>query len=310
VSTAARVLAGTARWACERGHCAALLGALPAGCVHCCVTSPPYYRLRAYLDDGHPDKALELGTEETPEEYVERTVCAFRAVRRVLHPSGTLWLNLGDSYASHGAGADGKELAYQPAAVNRKARKPPAGLKAKDLVGVPWMVAFALRADGWYLRQWCPWVKRNQMPESVEDRPGTGCETVFLLSKRADYFFDMETVKRANSSLGTNQGADARNFRSSDLWFDSVGMLLAGESDAPELLGFDVTLGSYKGAHFAVMPRRLVEPCVLAGTSAKGVCPACGAPWVRVVERERKPTRPGKDTKVTPKMKPQLFSEE
>jgi len=173
--------------------------------------------------------------------------------------------------------------------------------------------------DRAHLRQWLPWVKRNPMPESVTDRPGSACEVVFLLSKRADYFFDAEAVKRAGSegshgggvkgksSLVGNghsglqcaqpAGEGGRNFRNADLWFDSVGLLLAGESADP--LGLDVTTKPYKGAHFAVMPPGVVEPCVLAGTSARGVCPHCGGPWVRLVERERKATRPGTDSKVT-----------
>ena len=160
----------------------------------------------------------------------------------------------------------------------------------------------------------------NSMPESVTDRPGTSCEWVFLLAKRPDYFFDMEAVKRAasqpagepvltgqrkrgelqslkSSTLGTNVGPDSRNLRTSDLWFDSVGMLLA-DTDEPDLLGFDVTPERYKGAHFAVMPTRLVAPMVLAGTSARGVCPHCGEPWTRAVAKERKATRPGTDSKV------------
>lgn len=170
----------------------------------------------------------------------------------------------------------------------------------------------------------------NSMPESVTDRPGTSCEWVFLLAKRPSYFFDMEAVKRAGSPataadkrIGTERAhdfdtaaanfgdvtaartqarnavgnADTRNLRTSDLWFDSVGMLLA-DTDEPDLLGFDVTPERYKGAHFAVMPTRLVAPMVLAGTSARGVCPHCGEPWTRAVAKERKATRPGTDSKV------------
>jgi hypothetical protein len=192
------------------------------------------------------------------------------------------------------------------------------GHKQKDLINTPNMVAEALREDGWYLRSAAPWLKRNPMPESVSDRPGSGCEWVFLLAKRPDYFFDMEAVRRtakgesggyfgSKKQVGTGRkdvGAPCqtewsdRNLRTSDLWFDSVGMLLAGDDPYPEIVGFDVTPERYKGAHFAVMPTRLVEPCVLAGTSARGVCPGCGEPWVRQVERSRQATRPGTDSKV------------
>lgn len=329
--TIADVLANRAPWAVAFGDCGTSLSAVPDDSVHCCVTSPPYYGLRAYLPEDHPDKALEIGSEESPEEYVERMVGAFRHVRRVLHPSGTLWLNLGDTFANDVKGPNGQPGPALDGSPNTE--MPPknwrgCGLKKKDIIGAPWMVAFALRADGWYLRQWCPWVKRNPMPDSTEDRPGTACETVFVLAKRSDYFFDMEAVKRSVSpssaarlqqdidhqdgSPRANGGSrknrkmkavgndETRNFRSSDLWFDSVGMLLAEDSE--QILGLDVTLKSYKGAHFAVMPKKLVEPCILAATSAKGVCPHCGEPWVRLVEKDRKPTRPGRDTKVTAKM--------
>ena len=353
------VLGGGASWSCVEGDCIAGMRTLPDECVHCCVTSPPYYGLRDYgtarWDGGdpacdhqlpcdapngnkgqpttHPGRHVsrfcakcgafkideQIGLEGTPEAYVAKLVDVFREVRRVLHPSGTLWLNLGDSYArmqENNVPQSKNPLCQPPAGTGRIKN---AGLKPKDLIGIPWMVAFALRADGWYLRQWCPWVKRNPMPESVTDRPGTGCETMFLLSKRSDYFFDMEAVKRLaapdasprdrdNSKLNNTPGRtrmaglthneyESRNMRSSDLWFDSVGMLLAGEEE-PELLGFDVTTKPYKGAHFAVMPKKLVEPCILAGTSAAGVCPKCGEPWVRAVKKVRVATRPGNDTKV------------
>lgn len=300
------VFDGDALWAVECGSARERMASWPSDSVHCAITSPPYYALRDYGVSG------QIGLEDTPERYVEQLVEVFREVRRVLHPSGCLWLNLGDSYNQGAKGI--------------------AGIKAKDLLGIPWMVAFALRSSGWYLRQWCPWVKRNPMPESVTDRPGTACETVFLLSKESSYFFDMEAVKREPVTEADGRGSweerlanghprerygkrppkkgvtgytmpsiapseTGRNFRSSDLWFDSVGM--GGERDDFTLLGFDVTTKPYKGAHFAVMPKKLIEPCVLSGTSARGVCPKCGEPWVRQVRRERKATRPGTDTKVT-----------
>lgn len=240
-----------------------------------------------------------------------------------------MFLNLGDSYAGGGgycptapSAATSKSGKYGGlGALKAGGIKPGGGIKAKDLLLIPTTVAAALRADGWYLRSACPWVKRNPMPESVTDRPGNGCEWVFLLTKNPSYYFDMEAVKRATSDNtnwtypqpdkasragvtrnGKNNSTmrvetDSRNLRTSDLWFDSVGMLLAGD-DEPDLLGFDVTPERYKGAHFAVMPTRLVSPMVLAGTSARGVCPHCGEPWTRAVAKERKATRPGTDSKV------------
>lgn len=333
VATSADILAGNARWSVTQSDCIEWLRSLPDNSVHCCVTSPPYFALRSYLPHDHPAKSLEVGSEESPERYVARMADVFREVRRVLHPSGSMFLNLGDSYSSSPPGCKGVSGSSNLNGVNsesgtyrdrlekgtgakRDTSKLP-GIKPKDLIGVPWMVAFALRADGWWLRGHCPWVKRNPMPESVTDRPGTACEEVFLLAKQPDYFFDMEAVKRrattgANGSsftdardhatkpnLGTGPRAGdngSRNFRNSDLWFDSVGLLMG---DDGELLGFDVTTKPYKGSHFAVMPKAIVEPCILAGTSAKGVCPECGEPWRRQVTKTRKATRPGTGSKVT-----------
>jgi DNA modification methylase len=303
-ATAADVLASRAAWAVECADVLAFLAGLPDGCVNCCVTSPPYYALRDYGVAG------QIGLEDTPAAYVERLAGVFREVRRVLHKSGTLWLNIGDSFAANGRYDAAYEAKRERPALNGGARELAKvgaeprtgirgdGIKPKDLIGVPWLLAFALRADGWYLRQECPWVKRNPMPESVTDRPSTACEKVFLFSKSADYFFDMEAVRRVGSPatakdkrVGTDRvfalenGAgygDSRNFRSADLWFDSVGMLLA---DDGQMLGFDVNPAPYKGAHFAVMPPKLVEPCVLAGTSDGGCCAECGSPRRRVTER-------------------------
>ncbi|MGM4987371.1 DNA-methyltransferase [Tardiphaga sp. 841_E9_N1_2] len=202
-----------------------MLRTLPDESVHCCVTSPPYFGLRDYGVDG------QIGLEATPEDFVAEMVDVFREVKRVLRDDGTLWLNLGDSYAGSGRGgyaggkgtldgsttgqdnsrvARGSQLAaglhsrqVAEGALGRAWVPPPAGLKQKDLIGIPWMVAFALRADGWWLRQWHPWVKRNPMPESTQDRPTSACETIFLLSKAPTYFYDYEAVKRtmAESSV-------------------------------------------------------------------------------------------------------------
>lgn len=303
---------------------------LPKNSLSCVVTSPPYYALRKYLPDGSPDADKEIGRQETPEEYVEQLVEVFRGVKRGLHPTGSLWLNLGDSFnqgAKGGAGGTDPKNGARRFGV-RPTEKGIEGLKAKDLIGIPWMVAFALRADGWYLRQWMPWVKRNPMPESVEDRPGAACETVFLLTKEPDYFFDMRAAKRiareggrtiaafgkgskvhgagdsanpANCRKGLGRGMEVeedRNFRSADLWFDSVGMLFDPYSEDETILGLDVNTNPYKGSHFAVMPKKLIRPMILAGTSEKGVCPHCGAPWTRQIEKVREATRPGTGSKV------------
>lgn len=174
---------------------------LPDESVHCCVTSPPYWGLRDYGVDG------QIGLELTPDAFIAEIVAVFREVRRILRSDGTLWLNLGDSYAHDGkfGGKTGGKQAYldEASLVRNGRQKRITGLKPKDLVGIPWIVAFALRADGWYLRQWHPWVKRNPMPESAKDRPTTAVETIFLLSKSQDYFYDYEAVKR-RASPATN----------------------------------------------------------------------------------------------------------
>lgn len=204
------------------GDAREMLATLPDESVDCCVTSPPYFGLRSYLPGDHADKAKEMGLEQTPDDYVAGMVAVFREVRRVLKPQGTLWLNLGDSYAKNpakgGSVPNGKHD-YNPTCgdakktVARRSKEGASdgavgradspghrlggeGLKPKDLIGIPWMVAFALQADGWWLRQWLPWVKRNPMPESTRDRPTTACETVFMMTKSERYFFDYEAVRR------------------------------------------------------------------------------------------------------------------
>lgn len=309
-----------------------VLKTLPDNSVHCCVTSPPYFGLRSYLPKDHPDKSKEVGLQKKPEEYISGLVDLFREVRRVLRPDGCLWLNLGDSYAAnrtYQCNSTKGGPKHSPAqGFDDSAMKVPDGMKQKDLMGIPWMTAFALRADGWWLRSGVPWVKRNAMPESVEDRPGSSLEYVFLLTKTADYFYDREAVMKTavtdvktvnwkekeydqhflgsqqeNGVKGRPKGVAGyakkgkRNRRNGDWWFESVGMF--HHTETGELLGFDVVPKSYKGAHFACFPPDLVRPMIQASTSVGGCCSECGAPQRRVVEKERVPTRPAVDTKVT-----------
>lgn len=221
----------------------------------------------------------ELGLEETPEAYVDRLVGIFREVRRVLRDDGTLWLNLGDSYqGSASTGAEGKETAYTGA--RRLPTKAGVGLKPKDLVGIPWRVAFALQADGWYLRSDIIWAKPNPMPESVTDRPTKAHEYIFLLSKNQRYYYDAEAVKEeakdgARAFNGQVGGSGSRNDdgRNNSLPVDSRNRRSV----------WTVATRPYKGAHFAVFPPELIEPCVLAG-APKDVCAACGAPHERKIE--------------------------
>ena len=209
---------------------------------------------------------LQVGLEDTPEAYVEQVVEVFREVKRVLRPEGTVWLNLGDSYTSGGRSGHGTRVGYKQQTnrgmngTNDPVRPPqPDGLKPKDLVGIPWMVAFALRADGWWLRSDVIWQKANSMPESVTDRPGRSHEYVFLLTRSESYYYDHVAVR-----VGKQESADGgRNLRS--VW--------------------NIPTQPYPGAHFAVMPGDLVETCVKAGTSERGCCPKCKSPWERETKR-------------------------
>lgn len=196
------------------GDCREVLKTLADDSVHCCVTSPPYWGLRSYLPEDHPDKPLEIGSEPTLQEWVDTMVAVFREVRRVLRPDGTLWLNLGDAYASNAGGYSNTGSrgtsstcigAGTMAAVQKGPRIPPHGLKAKDMMGQPWRVAFALQADGWWLRQEIIWSKPNPMPESTRDRCTKAHEHVFLLSKSERYFYDFDAMQEP-----VNGGAHAR----------------------------------------------------------------------------------------------------
>ena len=257
----------------------------------------------------------QLGLEATPEEYVATMVDVFREVRRVLRPDGTVWLNLGDSYA--GGTQTGRNDADTIRAVDAASgRRPNAmaygdndrggrtkterrdGLKPKDLVGIPWRVAFALQADGWYLRSDIVWSKPNPMPESVADRPTKAHEYVFLLSKSARYFYDADAVREdySDKTWFYDHALDAASDRNGATpgGGRGTGKATLGTAEARRHGGrnlrsvWTIATAPYPGAHFATFPPKLVEPCVKAGTSERGVCPDCGAPWTRVVEHQRR----------------------
>ena len=279
------------------GDCLQQLATLPAASVQCCVTSPPYWGLRDYGTPG------QLGLEATPDEYVANMVVVFRAVRRVLRDDGTLWLNLGDSYNGTGGGQKNdnspKQLSNRGAttATNKEGNHV-AGLKPKDLVGIPWRVAFALQADGWYLRQDIIWHKPNPMPESVTDRCTKAHEYIFLLTKSAKYFYDSEAVKERGAMVaGDSAGSSQRDTQETHgLGGGNSGINLAKQKLAAELQekGYStrnkrsvwtVTTKPFRGAHFATFPPDLIEPCILAGTSENGQCPKCGKSWKRIMEK-------------------------
>lgn len=228
-----------------------------------CVTSPPYFGLRDY---GHPG---QIGLEQTPEQYVAAMVEVFRCVRDVLTDDGTLWLNIGDSYCSTAPGtrnAPQTKGSKTEAAQWANARpKTPDGMKPKDLIGIPWMLAFALRADGWYLRQDIIWHKPNPMPESVRDRCTKAHEYIFLLSKSERYFFDSEAMREdavkgaAGSTFNTGKTATHQMGRSS-----AAERVEDGKRNRRSV--WTVATRPYKGAHFATFPPALIEPCILAGS--------------------------------------------
>jgi DNA modification methylase len=232
----------------------------------------------------------QLGSEATPEEYVANLVQVFREVWRVLRDDGVLWLNLGDSYTTGASTAPRRSDPKSSGDVSRglPRRGTPEGLKPKDLVGIPWMVAFALRADGWYLRSDCIWAKPNPMPESVTDRPTKAHEYVFLLTKSERYFYDAEAVREPDHRRNVLHKPEP----SRGLLPPHRGIRKAeGRNGAGRNLRsvWPIATRPYSGAHFAVFPPELARICILAGTSARGCCPACGAPWRRAVEAEFRP---------------------
>jgi DNA modification methylase len=238
---------------------------IPDQSVQTCITSPPYWGLRDY---GQGD---QIGLEETPQEYVDQMVQVFREVWRVLKDDGTLWLNIGDSYAGNMSRASNNGRAGYGSEREGVFNRMPDGLKHKDLVGIPWRLAFALQSDGWYLRQDIIWAKPNPMPESVTDRCTKSHEYVFLMSKSRQYFFDHVAIKEpvatnvgtAKIKFGGNKYGDSDDpkhaTKSGNVWVPSD---TRNKRDV-----WTIPTKPYKGAHFAVMPEALVEPCILAGSS-------------------------------------------
>jgi len=253
------------------GDCLETLRGLPDGIVQTCVTSPPYYGLRDYGVSG------QIGLEETPDAYVARLVAVFREVRRVLRDDGTLWLNLGDSYAAttKGSSGVGKNATNKGTLLADRSWQVPIGTKPKDLLGIPWMVAFALRADGWWLRQDIIWHKPNPMPESVTDRCTKAHEYVFLLTKSARYFYDAAAIREDSADLEGSAKRYAAPFFVGPK-HESGGYSVDGGTHGAGMKSFDGTRNArsvwtiatqpYSGAHFATMPPDLAERCIKAGS--------------------------------------------
>ncbi len=286
-----------------QGDCREVLKTLPDCSVHCCVTSPPYFGLRDYGCAG------QIGLEPTPEAYVEKLVAVFREVRRVLRDDGVLWLNLGDSYANN-RGTGASPLMGEKQATNIGSHLGrlivPDGLKPKDLIGIPWRVAFALQADGWYLRQDIIWHKPNPMPESVTDRCTKAHEYIFLLAKSPRYYYDAEAIKEdvaesqvgrvRDDVIGGNKGDDVHHSpggryskgRGGRNAFRGQGHFRYGENGPANRAGrnmkdiaagedkrnrrsvWTVTTKPYREAHFATFPPSLIRPMILAGCPAGG----------------------------------------
>lgn len=278
------------------GDCKKVMSKFPDGSINCCVTSPPYWGLRDYGCVG------QIGLEPTPEEFVKNMVEVFREVKRVLKKDGTLWLNLGDSYTSGGNGNGGGVCKQETnkGSCGFEPKKPPKGMKPKNLVGIPWRVAFALQADGWYLRQDIIWHKPNPMPESVKDRCTKSHEYIFLLSKSAKYYYDNEVIKEEAAYDGRkdtmNKGSDkykesvvpgkkehtmAANGHERWQWKDGIAV-------KNKRSVWTVNTRSFRKAHFATFPPKLIEPCILAGCPRGGIVldPFSGAGTTAFVSRE------------------------
>ena len=245
------------------------LPTLPDASVQCCVTSPPYFGLRDY---GH---AGQIGLEPTPDEYVAQMVAVFREVRRVLREDGTLWLNLGDSYAAQGGAHGGREdnqrgvgakRLHMEGAGDQMARRAPSGVKPKDLLGIPWRVAFALQSDGWYLRSDIIWHKPNPMPESVTDRPTKAHEYVFLLTKSARYYYDAAAIAEQSEQPDRVRSDRIGGASHHERQQHSEGGLFLGAQVRNARSVWPIATQPFKGAHFATMPPALAERCIKAGT--------------------------------------------
>jgi DNA modification methylase len=272
------------------GDCREVLKTLPDKHFQTCVTSPPYYGLRDYGTDA------QIGLEETPEQFVESLVNVFREVKRVLKDDGTLWLNLGDSYSS-GSRTSTTNQTVRGNTDYGVTRPPPiVGIKPKDLIGIPWRVAFALQADGWYLRQDIIWHKPNPMPESVQDRCTKAHEYIFLLSKSPHYYYDNVAIKEEAQDWGTRDRTNGKYHNEGTGLNPHTGLEKSYETKNKRSV-WTVNTKPYKEAHFAVFPTDLIEPAILAGSSEK-ICSGCGKAYRREMVTTDVPDRTVRDNMV------------
>ena len=260
-----------------------VLKTLPDNSIDCCVTSPPYYALRDYGEDG------QLGREDTPEEYIERLVAVFHEVKRVLTPHGTCWLNIADTYCGTNSKGESRDPKYpkgrngQTVSLTQKVK----GCKPKDLIGIPWLAALALRGDGWYLRSSIIWYKANPMPESTRDRPSRCYEYIFLLTKSKKYYYDWQAVaepiapttaarmkngrgennKYAAAAIpGQNRRQPINSPRKKGAYADEMILPIRNRRNV-----WQINTVPYRGGHFAAFPPKLAETCILAGCPVGGV---------------------------------------
>ena len=303
--------------------CLSGLKQLPDGSVNCCVTSPPYFGLRNYGVDG------QIGLEATPEIFVAKMVEIFKEVKRVLRDDGTLWLNLGDSYSGGGCGSrDSNKWPKQSRNDHMPVHaKKNTGLKEKDLIGIPWRVAFALQADGWYLRQDIIWHKTNPMPESVLDRCTKAHEYIFMLSKSPRYYYDAESIREqrtsdenaktfrggaytknetfdnaeggkrkvvGNTRVDKQRGHSRRHAGFNDRW-DGMTKEEQGSMGRNKRDVWSVATAPFKESHFATFPPELIRPCILAGCPGGGVVldPFMGAGTTALVALQERRTYVG-----------------
>jgi DNA modification methylase len=237
-------------------------------CVHTIVTSPPYYGLRDYGVGG------QIGLEVTPDAYIANLVAVFRECKRILRDDGTLWVNIGDSYASNGeVGQTDDATQWRKGALENgkrsRGRGAGNGIKPKDLIGIPWMLAFALRADGWYLRQDIIWAKPNPMPESVKDRCTKSHEYIFLLSKSARYYYDSEAVKEDTQAKVIEPRMMEEKREVYNKKYPNAGVVRSMHRNKRDV--WTVTTKPYKGAHYATFNPELIKPCILAGAPEGGI---------------------------------------
>lgn len=285
----------------HHGDALDVLRTLETGSIDCCVTSPPYFGLRSYGDDDEPNKEAEIGTEETPAEFVERLRALFSEIRRVLADDGTCWLNLGDSYvhskASGPQGLTGQRVGRAFTALGAGGT---ASMPDKNLIGIPWRVAFALQEDGWILRNEIIWLKTNGMPDSALDRMTVKHEQVFLLTKKPRYWFDLDPIREEHIT-GDRPITDRDLRQKAGSW--AVGAGTRNRSSGPEGVGrnekgknpgdvWAIATTPFPGPHWAVMPIELAERCILAGCKPGGTvldpCSGSGTTGMAALKHGRK----------------------